>query len=406
MPDEIQTSLSDPRAREQADKKIRLLVLTSHAIQYQAPFFRALARHPGVELMVVLCSKQGAENYKDEGFGRDVQWDIPLLEGYPYTVLPNWSPKPDPSTFLGLINPQIVRMIWRREHDALVLHAWSSVTNWMAILTAWFRGVPVILKTDSSSLSPSPVWKKRVKRIYLSWMFRRVSKVLAAGKYGREFFLQHGVPEEKIGLAPFSVDNDFFISQARELAPKRQQLTQELGLPTGIPIILYAGKLIPLKRPQDILRAFEIVSKADPCALVFVGDGPMRQELEEIVRSRTIRGVVFAGFQNQSDLPRYYAASDILVLASETETWGLVVNEAMCFSLPVIVSSRVGAGGDLVKQGENGFVFEAGDVNELTNFLSKLVKDKSLRQRMGMASFGIMEKWGYKENIEACVKCL
>ncbi|MEO5937351.1 MAG: glycosyltransferase family 1 protein, partial [Terriglobales bacterium] len=109
-----------PRA---VDSRRRLLALTSHAIQYQAPLLRAMAQDPRFSIRVALCSDQGARSYQDEGFGREVKWDVPLLHGYDYEVLRNFSPVPNPSRFWGLINPGIVRRIWSGEYDALMLHS-------------------------------------------------------------------------------------------------------------------------------------------------------------------------------------------------------------------------------------------------------------------------------------------
>jgi glycosyltransferase involved in cell wall biosynthesis len=128
-----------------------------------------------------------------------------------------------------------------------------------------------------------------------------------------------------------------------------------------------------------------------PCTLFFAGDGELRSVVEERVRSRSLPGVRFAGFLNQTELPRAYMSADLMVLPSAYgETWGMVVNEAMNFGLPVIVSDRVGCVGDLVRDGVNGFVFESGNLEALVQALRTLVSSAGLRHSYGLKSLEII----------------
>ena len=186
------------------------------------------------------------------------------------------------------------------------------------------------------------------------------------------------------------------------------ELKQELGIPHDLPVVLFSGKLSPVKRPMDLLKAFQEMLKTTgrKAALVYLGDGELRPELERYRRDEDIPNVYFAGFQNQSELPRYFVAADIFVLPSRYEPWGLVVNEAMCFGLPVIVSDQVGAGGDIVRSGVNGFICPTGDVSALAAFLGKLLSDSDLRMRMGTESRKIIQQWNYQEDVKGVLACL
>ena len=133
----------------------------------------------------------------------------------------------------------------------------------------------------------------------------------------------------------------------------------------------------------------------------------MRLELEKYIKENNLRNVHFVGFKNQTELPQYYAMADIFVLPSGIgETWGLVVNEAMCFGLPVIISDMVGCGKDLVKHGENGYIFPLGDVEKLAEYLADLIKNSKKRKLFGKKSFEIIQDYSHKKDIEGILKAL
>ena len=352
-------------------ERFKLAVLASHPIQYQAPMFRALAKEKEIDLIVFFCSNWGLNEYHDKGFGKNFKWDIPLLGEYPHEFLPNINLLPNPSKFFGLINPSIICKLSTKTFDAVWVYGWASFTNWLAMLSAFAFNIPVLLRGDSNLLQQVGPVKTWLKEKIFKMLFKKISAFLAIGKYNADFYEYYGVPKEKIFLIPYTVDNDFFISRARELILRKSELRKKHGLPLDLPPILFSGKLVSQKRPMDLLKAYAEVKKQIKASLVFVGDGLLRKELETFTKDNNLQHVYFVGFKNQSELPELYAMSDIFVLPSEFEPWGLVVNEAMCFGLPIIVSDKVGAGGDLVKDGENGFIYPSGDIKRLTEILGK-----------------------------------
>ena len=380
-------------------KKYNLLILVSHPIQYQTPLYKLLSKEPEIDLTVLFCSDWGLKTYKDKGFGKEVKWDIPLLDGYKYKFLKNVSPFPNVSTFFGLINPEIVNELKKSDYDAIWLHGWNSFTNWLAMVTAFYLNIPVLLRGETNLLQKPTFLKNLTKELVLKNLFKNISVFLAIGKYNADFYKSFGMPEEKIFLVPYTVNNDFFVSKAQELISKKKELRKKYNVPEESPVVLFSGKLIDKKRPFDLLKAFEIISKDIRTSLVFVGDGNLRNKLETYAKNNHIQNVFFIGFRNQTELPEFYAMADIFVLPSDFEPWGLVVNEAMCFGLPVIVSNKVGAGGDLVKNGENGFIYKAGNVIMLTSYLKDLLQDETKRIKFGQSSKGLIQEWSYKEDI-------
>jgi glycosyltransferase involved in cell wall biosynthesis len=255
----------------------------------------------------------------------------------------------------------------------------------------------------------SPV-KRGLKKLLLPTLFRLIDGFLAIGTLNREYYVHYGVPHHKIFMMPYAVDNAFFQNRAREARMCREQLRAELGLEPGRPVILYASKLQRRKRPGDLLEAYVKLSPNGTMEprpyLLFVGDGEERHRLEQRVRGLGWRSILFLGFKNQSELPRYYDLCDVFVLPSEREQWGLVVNEAMNAARPVVVSDQVGCAPDLVRDGLNGFVFPVGDVAALAERLRRLTEEPELARQMGEESLRIIEKWSFDADIAGLLEAL
>jgi len=387
-------------------RRYRLAALTSHPIQYQAPLLRALAESGEVDLDVLFCSPGSVGVHLDEGFGVEFAWDIPILEGYRHSFLKNISPRPNPSRFLGCINPGVGRVLEAGRYDALWVHGWGLASCWLGFNAARRLGIPLLLRGDSNHLKEPSGLKGYAKRFVLNRLFGGVSAFLAIGTSNAEFYAAYGAPKEKIFMAPYSVDNDFFLARARSLARGKIALREREGILPNLPVILFCGKFSDVKRPLDLLEAFQHLRDTPEASLVFVGDGRLRSEMHQSVKEHGLKRVHFLGFRNQSQLPACYALADVLVLPSGFEPWGLVVNEAMCFGLPVIASDRVGAVPDLIHDGVNGFVFPAGNVEILVDRLRRVLWAEDMRQRMGAQSRGIIEHWGVNDTVRGILQAL
>ena len=389
-----------------ASSAIRLGILASHPIQYQAPLFRALSRVPNLAVEVLFCCKWGLERYTDPGFGQAIAWDIPLVEGYKHRFLSNLHPKSSPTGFFNLSNPGAAAAVFRRDFDAVFIHGWAFSTNWACWAAAALKHIPVLLRGDSSIVLDPPKGRSLRKRCLLSLLFRRVSAFLSIGSNNTEFYRSFGIPDQKIYLAPFSVDNSFFFSAADNLVAKRPEHRAEIGLLDDAPVVLFCGKLQRGKRPMDLLEAYGRIAAESNAWLVFVGDGELRAELERYTQAHHLERVRFLGFKNQTEISKAYLAADIFVLSSDIETWGLVVNEAMCFGLPIITSDRVGSSADLVRDQYNGYVYRTGDVTGLAERLRGLVHDAPLRRKMGEHSKKLISLWGVEQTAAGIIRAV
>jgi glycosyltransferase involved in cell wall biosynthesis len=390
------------------NNKYKIAFLTSHVIQYQGPLFKVMAAHPEIDLTVLFFSERGAREYKDEGFGLIIKWDRELLKGYKHKFLKNYSPFQKHPNYFRYMNFGIVKEIAIGKYAAIVIYGYGWFVSWVAWLSALVFRTPILFIGETNLLQyhRGSTFRKGIKKILLKAFFSKCSAFLYLGKLNREYYRYFEIPEERMFHWPYAVDNDFFIEQKKKYDSEINIIKSSFGLPLDKVIILFAGKLVPKKCPFDILRAYAEIKKSSDSILVIAGDGMLRKEMEEYVGKEKLEGVYFLGFLNQTELVKAYAMADILVFPSYHEPWGLVLNEAMCFSLPVIVSDKISAGYDLVKDGYNGFVFETGNIKLLKDRLDILIGDKILREKMGNFSLGIISGWNYKKDVDGLLQAL
>ncbi|MEM2175408.1 MAG: GxxExxY protein, partial [Candidatus Micrarchaeia archaeon] len=525
----------------------KFFIFLSHPIHYHTSIYKILAQNKDLDLVVYFYSDFGLGKHIDPQFKTEIDFDKEdILQGYKYVFLKNLS-KVKNFKFFDFINYEIPKIIWKEKPDYVLINSWSYFSDWLVVVASLFSKTKLCLRSENPLCheAKKPKWKIWIKKIILGFLFKQVDIFFYIGKENKEFLKFYGADESKMIFTPYAVDNDYFQKEYEKLKNKKEELRKELGIGEKDIVILFVGKLIPKKRPMDLLKAYETVirnirmrpnmtnniriiekdlsyklnglffeihkelgrfarekqyadlleeklknnnikfkreiilkfndriikvpdfiiedkilvelkrkpvnTKDDykriiryleitglelgilvnfgleylkprrilnykllrnrkskyPSSsansdnsyhsdytsknsdygihLIFVGDGPLRQELEDHTKKLTNNsdtfvnsdkfvhsdyGIHFVGFQSQKDLPKYYTIADIFVLPSDIgETWGLVVNEAMNFGLPVIVSDMVGCGPDLVKSEENGFIFKTGDIEELKNYL-------------------------------------
>jgi glycosyltransferase involved in cell wall biosynthesis len=388
-----------------APRTIRLAYVVSHPIQYQANLLRRIAADPEIDLTVFFCSDFSLKEYKDTGFGVTVQWDVPLLEGYRSVVLPRIrdtnQPGPTRPISYGIFR-NLLRGMDGEPFDALWVHGYSTINTLHAMIAAKALGIPVLLRAESwlHDRSRSRV-KLFAKRLFFAALRYFVDAVLPIGTRNAEYWTEYLGKRFPAFMMPYAVDNDYFASRALKAKDSRAALQAELGLEPGRPVILFASKLQERKHCDQLLEAFLQIETAEPKPyLLIVGDGEMRASLEKRAQESGTDAVIFAGFRNQSELPRLFDLSTVFVLPSRHEAWGLITNEAMAAGLPVIVSDDVGCAVDLVQNNVNGFVYPVGDVAALRDALAATLQPGRAAV-MGERSRVIISQWSYAEDVEA-----
>jgi glycosyltransferase involved in cell wall biosynthesis len=380
-------------------EKVRIAVLNSHPIQYFAPLYAFLNKDECLDITALYCSNISLRGGVDPGFKQVVTWDVDLLSGFRSVFVGNeQSNKRMPKGFWSLIAPEIWHEVRNGQYDVLVLHGYAYAAYIIAFLAAKSKGIPVMMRCDTHLGLSGKKWKRWLRDGVLSFVYRYVDRFLAIGSANHAYYRSLGISENRIFDVPFAVDNERFINAARVSLKERISIRQRLGLPEEGPVILFASKFMRRKRPDDVIRAAEALGNMGlQFTMLVIGGGEMEAELKKMVASLKLDNIIVGGFVNQTELPSIYAACDIFVFPSENEPWGLVVNEVMCAGLPVVVADKVGCVPDLVKEGVNGYLIQAGDVPSLVRALSQLIVDDDLRGRMGKESLRLITNWSYEQ---------
>ncbi len=352
-------------------KPVRLAIVTTHPIQYYAPLFRALGADPRVSVRVFYTwSQTEAGPVPDRDFAREIRWDIPLLDGYEYEFVPNVAERPGSDRFRGIINPGLIPAIERWGADAVLIFAWNLASHLGAM--RYFKGrIGVYFRGDSTLLDPRPGWRRVLRRLALTWVYRHIDVALAVGSANRDYYRWCGVADSRIVLAPHAVDNERFIDASgdADADAEAQRLRGRFGIPADALVFLFAAKFITKKDPLSLLAAF--TELASPAHLVFVGNGPLEHALRSAAAGHP--RIHFIEAQNQRAMPAIYRVGDVFVLPSSGpgETWGLAINEAMASGRCVIAGSRAGGAIDLIRPGTDGWIFESGNRASLRDALRR-----------------------------------
>ncbi len=369
---------------------LRVAHLVSHPIHYFAPLYRELANREDIDLTVYFYSV-GA--FEDAEFGRRIEWDTPLLDGYRSRFCD--------SAMRTLAAPasirpraDIAREVAAGDYDVVWAHGYAHATTWLTLAAARASGARVLIRDEQTLLHARPKLRSFAKAAGLRTLFSRASG-LYIGEENRRFFRHYGMPEDRLHPARYCVDNAYFRAQAAALAPARTEIRSSFGIDDGAPVVLFTGKLIDKKQPLRLIEAFAHARAVTRAWLLIAGDGPLRRQCEAFAERLGVADrIVFAGFLNQSELPRAYAAADMFVLPSKLhETWGLVVNEAMNFGLPIVVSDRVGCAADLVRAGENGRIVPHDDTAKLADAIVRLALQPEMRRAFGERSAEIVSDY-------------
>lgn len=395
------------------ERKYKLAIVAPTAFFYQVALFRDLAAHSRIALSVYFCSTEGLSG-RDivKKFNTDAKWGVEeeLLRGYDYKFLRNYSPSPSYLKWpIGLINIGIWAELKRLRPHAVILMSWMNPTWWLAVLAClWYR-IPFLYLTDTNIQAEplKPWWRAWPKRLLLgAGLFKLTSGFLYVGEANKQLYRYYGVPESKMVEFAFTWGYQSLLTEARKLAHQRDLIRSRLNIPKDGRVILYCGRLSPEKSPSVLLKAFQQLELPGKC-LIFVGDGKLRGALEAYTTEHNLDSVQFWGFKNRMEISECYAVADVLVLPSLREATGAVINEAMCFRLPVIVSDQVGFGMDLVGNGYNGFIFPVGDSDALARRIKQLFElPEGERQMMGARSFHLMTKWAQRDLPESLVQYL
>lgn len=350
---------------------MRLAIVASHPVQYYTPLFRGLAER--LDLTVFYGHHATQQDQAEAGFGVGFEWDIDLLSGYRHEFLQNVAAQPGLNHFAGVDTPEIGHRLRVGRFDAVLLMGWFRKCYLQALWAAKRLQIPVLVRGDSHLDTPRTAWRRLAKELVYPIFLRSFDGALVVGERNRAYWRHYRYPESRMFDSPHCVDNEWFASRATHMA--RSELRARLGVTPDVSLVLFVGKLVPIKRPIDLVEAVSSIRATGiPAEILIAGTGPL--EMDVRTRARTLDVPLhMLGFCNQTEMPAAYAASEILVLPSESETWGLVANEALACGKPIVVSDAVGCAPDMAARLGDRAVFRVGDMRDLARTLQWAIKN-------------------------------
>ena len=375
---------------------IKLAIITTHPVQYNAPLFRLLTERKKINIKVFYTWSQTESGVKfDPGFGKTIEWDIPVLDGYAFSFVENISEKPGSHHYKGINNPTLIKEIQEWNADSLLVYGWNFKSNLKAI--RFFKNkIPVLFRGDSTLLDEKQGLKKIIRRTVLKYIYSFVDIAMYAGVANKAYFIAHGFREKQLVFMPHAIDNKRFAANEENLLAGKT-LKQKLHIPDNALVFLFAGKLDENKNAGLLIDAFNDCNDEESYLLI-VGNGSQEENLKN--RHKGNKNIGFLDFQNQQQMPALYSASDVFVLPSNSETWGLAVNEAMAAGKAIILSDACGASYDLVKNMENGFAFKKNNKVSLKACLQYFINHKNKAEVMGQNSLLKIKGYSY------CTDCI
>jgi len=366
---------------------IRVAVVSPEPTPYRSPLFDRVASQRAIELTVIYAAATVAgrtwavqPRHQTEFLpGRQLPGVHGLLR-HDYPVTPG-------------IGPALARA----QPDVVVISGWSTFASQAAVAWSRRRRVPYILLVESHDLGPRAGWRRAVKGAVVPKIIRGAANVLVVGSAARQSVIARGARPDDVRIFANTVDVEAWSRHAAELRLRRDELRARAGFGPEDVVVLTVGRLVPEKGMDTLVRAIAATGE-QRLRLVVAGGGDAKQ-LKALADELAV-SLRIAGDLPQEELAEEYVRADTFALLSLHETWGVVVNEAAASGLPLILSDRVGAAQDLVREGENGFVVPAADPGAAAAALKRLAGEADFRHAFGERSRELVAGWTYNVSVE------
>ena len=384
---------------------MKLAIVTSHPIQYNAPLFRLLAQHSLIHIRVFYTWGQSKQMEKfDPGFGKVIEWDIPLLDGYDHHFVKNTSLNPGTHHFKGIINPSLNNEIEVWRPDSILVFGWSFHSH-LKCLRYFHNKIPVLFRGDSTLLDEKSGLKQVLRRLFLKWVYSHVDIAFYVGKNNKNYFLAHGLKTAQLIYAPHAVDNERFAEPSALYKAEASYMRQTLGVAETDILLLFAGKFEAKKNPLYQLQLLKTIPDKR-LKVLFVGSGILLPEIQAAAANDP--RVLIMDFQNQQRMPVIYRIADLFILPSSGpgETWGLALNEAMASGRAIAATNKVGGTADLINSGINGLVIDATNKKEFVTFIEAALEDKTMLKEMGRQSSKKIQSFTFSHIAQAIEETL
>lgn len=268
--------------------------------------------------------------------------------------------------------------ILKEEYDHIVVGVYSTVTAMIAITYMRIRKIPFIISSDGGFIKQDDGFKRKFKIFFVG----AANMWLSSGKETTKYLAHYGANPERTFVYPFtSIWEKEIVSNVLTQAEK-QATRDTLGIPES-KVVLTVGRFIPIKGYDVLLKA---CAKLDASTGVYIVGGKPTDEYLQLQNELGLNNIHFVDFMSKEELSNYYKSSDVFVLPTRGDVWGLVINEAMAHGLPIVTTDKCVAGLELVENDVNGYIVPVDDNIKLGEAICKIVNNEVLKDKMSAKS--------------------
>lgn len=352
------------------DKKSKIVIIHNIVSPHVEPLFQELSKTN--DLTILYCAQK--ENNRS--------WNKKPI-GLRYKILPNFSFKiKGKDLFTYFINPTIIFELNKINPDVVIISGWDLFAYQISFLYCLIKKIKIVIWSGSTNYEPS--WRRSISLPLVKFMVKNACAYIAYGTRSRDYLIKLGAKKDDIFISYNTTNVNAYINDID--SNERNIIKTRLGF-TNKKVILYYGQLIDRKGVDVLVKAFKIIhTKIKNSLLLLIGNGDNVNHIKYLITKLNIDNIVILPDVGDNKMVEYYKVADVFVLPSREEVWGLVVNQAMASSLPVIVTNSVGSGVDLIKNFKNGFIFDTNNVDDLVKKMNYVLSDESRRIEMGKYS--------------------
>jgi len=377
-------------------KKLKLYYFAPHPVQYHMGIYQELSKLDNIDFKVIYEDNIGVKPVYVKEFKKEIKWDIDLLDGYPFEFMKNFSFN-SMGGFFSRVNFGLFKKFFKYNPDIIIFAGYVTFSDWLVLFLSKLTSTKIIFRGEVTLRgNEGKSFKSKLKEKFLRWWIKRCDVVMYSCSGNKEYWKYYGVSEDKMLPIPCAVDNDFFRNEREKYIGKENDIKKELEITEDDLVILFSARFTTRKKPLDLLKAIKSIEHSD-ITVLFVGDGPERKNMEKFVKENNLKAK-FVGFKNLAEIPKYYSIADIDIVISDYDPSPKAMNEAMNFELPIIVTDIVGTAYDLVKDGENGFIVNVGDIDTIAQKIDFLNKNRDIIKQMGKKSLEIVDEWTFEKD--------
>lgn len=344
---------------------MKILFLTNLPTPYRTDFFNELGKK--CEL-TVLYERLSASD-------RDKKWVGDENKYYQETFLKGINVGTD-----GALSIEIVKWIKKGKYDIVVVGGYSTPTGMLSIILLKILKIPFVLNSDGGFIKKDSYLKYRIKKFFIG----SARWYLSTGKLTNKYLEHYGANRKNIYIYPFTSIRETDLREKLISEHEKIKLRKELGLEDVTTrekkIILSVGRLIECKGYEDLIRIWKKLP--NNYELVIVGSGEKKNDLEELIENYKLENVKLIGFKTKKELEKYYLIADLFILLTKEDIWGLVINEALAYNLPIITTDTCIAGVEILESGINGYIVQRNNEEEIIDKIKYLIMDKDLNYSM------------------------